>query len=62
MKGKVFFKRKTYKCPKGFRGRYSGVGLCEKTIIKLENVKENFMLRIMQIEGHILKEFKKVMM
>ena len=33
---------KTYKCPKGFRGRYSGVGLCEKTIIKLENVKGNF--------------------
>ena len=33
---------KTYKCNKGYRGKYSGTGTCEKTIIKLENVKGSF--------------------
>ena len=41
--GKVFeVIIKTYKCPKGRRGKYSGTGICEKTILKLENVEGSF--------------------
>ncbi len=33
---------KTYKCNEGRRGKFSGIGICEKTIIELENIKELF--------------------
>jgi hypothetical protein len=50
---------KTYKCSKGFRGKYSGVGICEKTIIKLENVSGSFHVSDYEDKGAYIEGIQK---